>query len=117
MGNPDNLSRTGRPPKGQSWSELMRRAVKRVEEEKGVSLFDHLVRKAYSDNALGVAIIRKLVPDLKSVDLKQVQESPFRLVIDVTPSIKSPTKTPKRVKRTTKRAVRSNQPASGDPSE
>lgn len=55
-------------PKNTSISEELRAAIKRVEAERGVSLFEHFVRRAYRSDAVLVAIMRKLVPDLKAME-------------------------------------------------
>jgi len=42
-------------------------ALEIVEAEKGVSFLEHCIMRAYVDNTVAVALLRKLLPDLKQV--------------------------------------------------
>ena len=70
-------------PKGE-YRQLLEQAMKAEQNVQKVSLLRHAIKMAYSDNAVLIAIVRKLLPDLKSVDMKTVGDSPFRLIIDLT---------------------------------
>jgi len=58
-------------------------AIKEVGRSKRKSLMRHAIQEAYEDNTLLAAILRKLLPDLKSIDAKIIQDTPFRLIIDL----------------------------------
>ena len=49
----------------------------------GVSFLDHICDEAYKDNSLAIALLRKLLPDLKEV--KTIGDSPIGWAI-LTPS-------------------------------
>ena len=59
-------------------------ALSRVEREiDKVPIFEHFIRRAYENDQVLKALLGKLLPDLKSIDAKIVQDSPFRLIIDL----------------------------------
>ena len=58
----------GRPPKG--YMQDLEKAVRKVEKEKGVKLWVHFVRRAFSDDGVLKALTGKLLPDLKQVEGK-----------------------------------------------
>ncbi len=88
----------GRPTIAKAKSQELRDAITYVESlpsgdmpaktNKRVPLFVHAVLECYKDNTLLAQILRKLLPDLKAIDIKATQDSPFRLIIDVTPQRK-----------------------------
>ena len=60
------------------------RALDKVEREEGrQSIMEHFVRTAYNDNNVLKALMNKILPDLKSIDAKIVQQSPYKLILDV----------------------------------
>lgn len=62
----------------------LRTALANIEKDiDKVPIFEHFVRRAYENDNVLKALLSKLLPDLKSVDAKIVQETPFRLVIDL----------------------------------
>ena len=67
----------------------LRRAMKAEAATKRETLVRHAVRQAYVDNTVLIAILRKILPDLKAIDTKITQDSPFRLIIDLSPSPKT----------------------------
>ena len=58
----------GRPRGPKSELDKLREAVKRVEKEKGITLYTHFVKQAFKDNTVLTALAKKLVPDLKQID-------------------------------------------------
>ena len=91
-------------PKGKPKSDfrkMMDAALTAESKAKGISLIRHAVKQAYKDNAVLVAILRKVLPDLKAVDAKINEASPFKLIIDFS---RSDTKTDKSSKKTQKRS-------------
>ena len=78
----------GRPRLSDAKAEELKAAIVTVEQQPGrLPFFRHLVEQAYKDNVLLARILSKLTPDLKAVEIKTQQDSPYRLVIDVTPAI------------------------------
>jgi hypothetical protein len=45
-------------------------ALEVVETAKGKSLLQHCIEQAYTDNKMAIAIIKKIVPDLKQIDAR-----------------------------------------------
>lgn len=60
---------------------LLEAAIHRYERKHKVDFFDYVVLRAVKDNAVLVALLRKLVPDLKQVDANIGQLEPFRLIL------------------------------------
>ena len=64
--------------------KALRAAIVKVEKDVDkVPIFEHFVRRAYHDDTVLKALMSKLMPDLKSVDARVTQVSPFRLIIDL----------------------------------
>ena len=62
------------------------KALRKVQTEKDkMDLMEHFVRTAYHDNNILKALMGKILPDLKSIDAKIVQKSPYKLILDVRP--------------------------------
>ena len=88
--NPD-----GRPNLREASSQKLRDIIKRVaKRHNNKSLITHAVEQAYKDNTVLIAIMRKILPDLKAIDVTATSDSPFRLIIDLTAKGK-PNKTTK----------------------
>ena len=68
-------------------SELLA-AIARVEKKKGMKLFTHAVNQAWEDNKLLAAILKKLVPDQRTLeidladDLKHELSDGLKTVLD-----------------------------------
>jgi len=79
--------------------KMMEAALAAESKAKGMSLIRHAVKKAYEDNSVLIAILKKILPDLKAVDVALTQESPFRLIIDLSPKTVKQDKKSKAVDR------------------
>ena len=94
MGNPNWVKGVsgnpkGRPPTAKSELDRLRDAVKLVEVEKGITLYAHFVRQAFEDNAVLVALAKKLVPDLKQIDGTQDRKSLNLIGISLNPELQA----------------------------
>ena len=97
-GNP-----TGR--KRSQWREHFDALIAADAKKHKESIFEHAIEQACKDNALLAAILSKCWPDLKAVDAKIHEASPFKLIIDFS---RSDTKKDKSSKKTQKREADSN---------
>jgi len=61
-GNP-----SGRPK--HKFAELLA-AVEKVEKKEGVNVLEHFVKVAFEDNTVLVALMRKLAPDFKAIEVE-----------------------------------------------
>jgi hypothetical protein len=59
----------GRPLLGTNRLELLLDAVRRVECKKNKMLLDYFVERAYEDDSVLIAVVRKLNPDLAAIQL------------------------------------------------
>jgi hypothetical protein len=85
-GNPN-----GRPRKGQSIPEQLEAAIKAVEKQRKIKMLNHFVRRALENDAVLIALMKKVLPDMKHVDSKV--ELPKEITIkwsDEPPPKKSP---------------------------
>lgn len=55
----------GRPKKPEI--EQLREALEKVKKKKGKSMLEHMVERAYINDAVMIALAKKVVPDLSSV--------------------------------------------------
>ena len=53
----------GRPPKGNAFVEQLAKAIKVVEKAKGKSLMQHAIERAYVEDTVLIALLRKVLPD------------------------------------------------------
>lgn len=61
---------TGRPKGSKNkWSiSELTKAIDAVQKQKKKNWLKHLVQESYEDHALAIALLRKLMPDLKSIE-------------------------------------------------
>ena len=75
-GNPDWVKGVSPNPKGRpkgsknrfSLSDLQKALDKAKAKHKGVSLLDHICSRAYESDIMAIAILKKMLPDLKQVE-------------------------------------------------
>jgi hypothetical protein len=73
-GNPN-----GRAPKPEV--EELRKAIKAVEEQKDKKLLEHFVERAYRNDAVLVALIKKFIPDKAQQDISF--ENPPKFTVEI----------------------------------
>lgn len=61
--------------------ELLEKAVHAEAKKRKKSLFEHAIERAYEDDTVLVALLRKLIPDLKGIDANLFIREPFRLIL------------------------------------
>lgn len=64
-GNP-----SGRPKKGEAFAEELLQMVKVVERRKRKKLMEHFVERAYADDKVLVALMRKFLPDATTLTVE-----------------------------------------------
>ncbi|MFA6358593.1 MAG: hypothetical protein WCY09_08060 [Candidatus Omnitrophota bacterium] len=72
----------GRPPAGEAFVEQLRNAIKTVEKDKGKSLMQHAIERAYVEDTVLIAILRKLIPEKTETDLNVKSFEHFKKEID-----------------------------------
>jgi len=72
-GNPN-----GRPRRPEV--DLLREALEKAKEKKGKEFLEHFVERAYTNDAVGIALARKLLPDQQDfkVDTERDREEKAR---------------------------------------
>ena len=73
-GNPD-----GRP-KGTTRTNLLMDAIAQVEKRKKKKFLLHAIEQAYEDPKIMVAILKKIIPDLKAIEVVG-GEGGFKIVV------------------------------------
>lgn len=66
-GNPN-----GRPRKGKDFASQLDLAMKKYAKTKKVTLIEHAVARAYENDMMLAAILKKFMPDLKQTDIDAV---------------------------------------------
>jgi hypothetical protein len=81
--HPGNINKKGRPLKPEI--QILRDAIDCVRQEKGMHPIEKFVRDAYDDPTLMQSLMRKILPDLKSIDLAGTGEDGniiFKVIIE-----------------------------------
>lgn len=72
----------GRPKKPEI--EELRKAIKVVEKQKDKKLLQHFIERAYKNDAVLIALIKKLIPDKTQADLDlsgNINLEPLKVII------------------------------------
>jgi len=87
-----NRTKRGQFPKGVSgnpggrplneWRTALDDAIRQVQKKKRKKLMVHAVEQAYKDNTVLVAILKKLLPDLKASELEINADNNMQTFID-----------------------------------
>lgn len=67
------------------YRKMLDAAMKAESKKQGQTLIRHAVKVAYKDSTVLTAILKKLLPDLKSIEAKLDTDSPFRLILEYKP--------------------------------
>ena len=67
-GNKANIN--GRPKGSVDFIAEMKRAIRTIGKEKGISLIEHAIQKAYTNPQVLIAMLKKIVPDMTQSDVK-----------------------------------------------
>lgn len=80
----------GRPK--SKWRELLDQALIEVgkQQKPKTTPMKALAEAFYKDNTVKLGVLKTMLPTLKAVDAKINEDSPFRLIIDVTPKRPTP---------------------------
>jgi hypothetical protein len=76
-GNPGGPGR----PRGSAYIEDLRQAIEEVEAEKKKSLWKRLVERAFIKDSVLIAIVKKFIPDLKSLEIKDGGQDQLKVII------------------------------------
>jgi len=90
----------GRPK--HKWRELLDKALIDVgkQQKPKTTPMKALAEAFYEDNTVKLGVLKTMLPQLKAVDAKISEDSPFQLIIDLSPRPTKPKQgAPKRPKR------------------
>lgn len=102
-GNPNWVKgKSGNPtgPKPGLYRQLLHKALAADKKKHKKHLLEYAVEKARTDTTVLNAILKKVLPDLKSIEAKLDTESPFRLILEYASTGASDTKADKQGKET-----------------
>lgn len=68
----------GRPP-GTAYIKLLEKAIHEVEEEKGKSLWKRLIERAFVNDAVLIAVIKKFIPDKTHAEIEIPEDMDARM--------------------------------------
>jgi len=54
-------------PKGTSELDIFKEAIKTIEKDKKKNLYEYIVERAYSSDAVLIAVLKKIIPDVPDV--------------------------------------------------
>ena len=57
------------------------KALEKVEKRKGKKFLEHYVEEAYKDRAMAIALLRKIIPDLKAIDVTTENRDVWNIVL------------------------------------
>jgi len=85
-GNPNwKKGQSGNPngrPKGTTRTNLLMDAIAKVEKQKGKKKFlIHAVEQAYTDTRVLVAILKKIIPDLKAIEVTGSGDGSIKITV------------------------------------
>lgn len=75
-GNPN-----GRPKGTNTKIHALEEAIKRVEKKKGKKFLTHAIEQAYEDKTVLVAILKKIAPDLKAVEIAGMEGGSIKITV------------------------------------
>ena len=78
-GNPN-----GRPKGATGIAADLERAIRAVEKEEGKSLLAHFIKKAFESEKVLIAVMGKLIPDMKAIRQETTGEAAdaFKIIIE-----------------------------------
>ncbi len=71
----------GRPKGAKSEIDKLRAAIKLVEKEEGIPLYRHFIKRAYLDDTVLIALGKKVLPDLKSIEAQVTGDMNFGVIV------------------------------------
>lgn len=69
----------GRPRKGETAMDDLNRAIKKVEKEKRKDIYEHFLERAFENDAVLLALLKKKLPDLKQTELNANVDASLKL--------------------------------------
>ena len=76
-GNP-----AGKPKGALSEITLLKKAIAKVENNKKISLYEHAIERAYVNDSVLIAILKKLIADTADIKLSGDDELPLRIIYE-----------------------------------
>lgn len=71
----------GKPPGSKNYLTLLEEALKEYETEKGKALFKRLIKRAFVNDHVLLSVVKKFIPDLKSLEIKDSGQDQLRMII------------------------------------
>jgi len=76
-----SLNPGGRPLDMRNAQSKLHKALKAVEKRKGKSFLEHYINEAFNDKTMAIALLKKIVPDLKSVEVDQESKEVWSVIL------------------------------------
>jgi len=76
-----SLNPGGRPLDMRNAQSKLHKALKAVEKRKGKSFLEHYINEAFNDKTMAIALLKKIVPDLKSVEVDQESKEVWQVIL------------------------------------
>lgn len=69
-------------PKGTTRVQLLLDAIAIVEKRKKKKFLLHAVEQAYENPAIMTALLKKIIPDLKAIEVTDGEGKPLRIIVE-----------------------------------
>jgi len=76
-----SLNPGGRPRDMRTAQAKLHKALKRVEKQTGKKFLEHYIKQAFKDRTMAIALLKKLVPDLKAVEIDQEGKEVWQVLL------------------------------------
>lgn len=76
-----SLNPGGRSRSMKTAQAMLHKALKKVEKRRGKKFLEHYIEQAFNDKTLAVALLKKLVPDLKAVEVDSDTKEVWNVVL------------------------------------
>jgi len=80
-----SLNPGGKPKDIRNAQANLMKALKKIEKIKGISggytFLEHYVKEAFKDKVMAIALLKKIVPDLKSVDVTEENKEVWQVIL------------------------------------
>jgi len=76
-----SLNPGGRPKELKNAQAKLYKALKVVEKKKGKKFLEHYITLAFEDKTMAIALLKKIVPDLKAIEVDQNDKEVWQVIL------------------------------------
>lgn len=76
-----SLNPGGRPKDMRTAQAELYKCLKKVQKKQGKNFLQDYIERAYKDKAMAIALLKKLVPDLKAIEVDKETKDTWQIVL------------------------------------